>query len=294
MIKIYIVFLLLLSIGSLCACDMFALLLKEGNSFSDCPDEVTTFFDFLTTRSNPSTNDDGYGIIAYREGNRRLTSDDYWYKTGNGSGYGDGNEDPLDDALAAILDADNHYFMVIGHARAASGAIGSHPFSIEGDNATFTMCHNGVINSSLRIAIMEYLGENWFEEYPSNWFGEYGYAGSFIDSELYFHYLVKEIMLAGNDVMGGVENALEETNLLGENVAGNVLRAHCSANFFFADGENLYAFRNTNSVLTSYKLSWEETDEMFGVKTQTDLTNPLVQNELICFKRDGITNSLIL
>lgn len=290
-----IILLVLLSwFGFLCGCDMFALLLKEGCSFADCEEEVNFYFDYLTTRSSNATNNDGYGIIAYREGEPRLEEGDYWYKTGTGTWYGDGEPDILDDARVAILDADNHYFLVIGHARNASVGAGSHPFRLESEELTISMCHNGVMDSSLLAVFMEYLGEVWFEEYPSNWSGEYGNIGSFIDSELYFHYLAKEIIGAEGDVMTGICNALEETDLLGESVGDVILGGGCSANFLLADGEALYGFRNSSTTSTAYKLSWEEYPGMFAVKTQTYLSNIFQQNELIAFRRNGETASVIL
>ncbi|MCF7920677.1 MAG: hypothetical protein K9N06_12260 [Candidatus Cloacimonetes bacterium] len=280
--------------GYLCGCDMFALLLKDGCSFADCSGEVDTYFDYLISRSSNTTNNDGYGIIAYREGDLRLQEGDYWYKTGNSTWYGDGTYDILDEAKIAILEAGNHYFLVIGHARNASVGAGSHPFRLENESATISMCHNGVIAATLLPAMMEYLGEIWFEEYPSNWSGVYGNVGSFIDSELYFHYLAKEIFYADNDVLSGISNALENTNLLGINISESILGGNCSANFLLADGESLYAFRNTSPASAGYRLSWAETDELFAVKTQTVLTNIFQQNELIKFQRDGVISTVIL
>ncbi|MCF7913309.1 MAG: hypothetical protein K9M99_12330 [Candidatus Cloacimonetes bacterium] len=284
---------LLLAFCSASACDMFALLLSGEENFSQYKEEVQQYFNFLISRSSSATNDDGYGIIAYRRNSTQLQPEDYWYKSGNGTWYGDGTAEPLDSALEAVLSDENDYFLVIGHARNATGGSGSHPFRIEANNRTFTMCHNGVISVVLRQAMMDMLGEFWFDEYPSNWLGEYGSLGSFIDSELYHHYLTKYIIDNNYQTMAGLQAAFSETNLLGINPSDYFLNARCSSNMLFSDGTSLYAFRNTADN-NAYKLSWQYYDNLIGIKTRDLLDTQLLKNELVQFTPQGEVNSIIL
>ncbi len=284
---------LFISAGTGWGCDMFALMLTDSGHFSDHEETVYSYFNFLIGRSSSTTNDDGYGVVAYHRDSRFLQVSDCWYKTGYETWYGDGEAEPLDDARTAILSDENDYYLVIGHARNATGGSGSHPFRLESDLCSYSFCHNGVISTVLRQAFMDYLGEFWFDQYPSNWSGEFGDLGSFIDSELYMHYLINSIFNNGNEIITGFQAALQETNLLGINPADYLLNARCSGNFLFSDGIDLYAFRNTK-LTSSYKLSWQDYDNMIGIKTHDLLITELEQNELVQFTATGEINSQIL
>lgn len=269
---------------------MFALILKEGYSFHEYETEVSEYFDFLRDRSSSGTNNDGYGIIAYKAPNEC----DLWYKTGSNVWYGNGDVDPLDEAELAIIEENSEYNIVIAHARNATGGSGSHPFVITEDENIYSMCHNGSIRSNLIEAIMQDLGESWFLEYPSNWAGVYGDAESFIDSELYFHYLMNRVFVENGIVFQGIKTALTETDLLWTNPAEELLTSRTRANFLFSDGIDLFAFRNTDPQLQSYRLSWQDKTGFIVVKTQELLNNELQKNELIKLSHDGSTVSEIL
>ena len=272
---------------------MFALMLTDDSSFSDHQETVDQYFDFLISRSSSGSNSDGYGMVAYRRDSTHLLESDCWYKTGSSTWYGDGTHDPLNDARQEIISEDNNYFLIIAHARNATGGSGSHPFRVNTSQGTFSMCHNGVISTPLRQAMMDYLGEIWFDQYSSNWFGVYGNLGSFIDSELYLHYLVKYILDNDYDVSAGLQAGYNETNLLGINPSDYFLNARCPSNILFSDGNSLYAFKNTTSN-NSYKLSWQDHGNLIGIKTRDLLDTQLLQNELIQFTSEGEVNSTIL
>ena len=272
---------------------MFALMLTDDSSFSDHQETVDQYFDFLISRSSSGSNSDGYGLVAYRRDSTHLLESDCWYKTGSSTWYGDGTHDPLNDARQEIISEENNYFLIIAHARNATGGSGSHPFRVDTSQGTFSMCHNGVISTFLRQAMMDYLGEVWFDQYPSNWFGVYGNLGSFIDSELYLHYLVKYILDNDYDVSAGLQAGYNETNLLGINPSDYFLNARCPSNILFSDGNSLYAFKNTTSN-NSYKLSWQDHGNLIGIKTRDLLDTQLLQNELIQFTSEGEVNSTIL
>jgi hypothetical protein len=155
------------------------------------------------------------------------------------------------------------------------------------------MCHNGVISFTLRQAIMNYLGEVWFEHHPSNWFGVYGDTGSFIDSELYTHYLVNSVLAADGESWQGLIAAYTREELMGVEPASYFLQARCSANMLFSDGTGLFAFRNTY-LTSSQRLSWQNYGDMIGIKTRDAEANTLEQNELIKFCGGGEVVSEIL
>lgn len=280
-------------VPSLFACDMFALIAKHGNSFSDNLELVDEYFEFLKDRSNDLANDDGYGIIAYRRQSTMLSAQDRWYKTGSNTWYDDGTPDVFDEAKDALTAPENDYWIVIAHARNATVGQGSHPFWLDTDRQTFSFCHNGAINYSVRKAVMYYLGENWFEEYPSNWSGIYDDTGSFIDSELYFHYLVYHTLAAGGDCFSAITNAFADRSVLSINISQHILEGRDTANMLFCNGEKLYAFKNTREA-SSMRLSWQDYGDIIGIRTRDELSEVIRENELVEFSGSGFEHSEIL
>ena len=205
---------------SVFSCDMFALLAKEGGTLA-LPDtsegefdDVTDFFNFIKVRSDENYQDDGYGVIYYKAGESIIRDNQKWFKTGYNTWYGDGNYDPLDDAIPEILNSDNNAVLTMVHARNGTGANGSHPFLFDYNGKTYSFMHNGAISNQIKEAIINYLGEDWFQNHDSNWFGVYPNSSTFIDSELLFHYIMESI-IHENDTFAGIKRALNNRNLFG-------------------------------------------------------------------------------
>ena len=277
------------------SCDMIALKSLEGNTISSQNtvegdyNDPFDFFNFMIERSDSLTNNDGYGILYYKDGDVLIDSTQKWYKTGFNTWYGDGSEDPLDTAIVEIMDDSNNAVIVFGHDRNATSNIGygSHPLTFEWHDATYTFMHNGSINHNIKIALMEYLGKYWFLQHPSNWHGQYGDVNSFIDSELLFHYIMKNIIENEEDVILGISDALNNTNVGGNNLQDLFYSSSSVINFILSDGKFLYIFRNSTVNGSHHNLSYQIYDSGFiAVKTQESLENQILPNTLMIITQD--------
>lgn len=287
--KISFIVLMLITLRLSAECDMMAMIAKNGYYLSSIGSSQTAFsspehfFDFVADHSTNYSNNDGYGIIYYPEDgtfhnkngvtyhfpnngineiNRSFQS---WYLVGFNSYYSHNNESqkfPLDNARATILHSDSKAKIVLGHARNASGSYGSHPFTLRWNNKTYSLMHNGVCGYSMQLSFIDYLGEDW--EYKSNWTEQsYHY---WIDSELLFHYLMKNIIEADGNVLQGIFNALNRNYEIWNGLKNqNYMN---STNFVLSDGENLYAFRNAGGAGSYYRMFYRDLGGFYGIKTQ--------------------------
>ncbi|MBT4333244.1 MAG: hypothetical protein HOD64_08195, partial [Candidatus Cloacimonetes bacterium] len=304
-------------------CDMFTIIAKEGHYISGLTEEPgnfndpNDFFEWLMIRSRnttPKPDDDGYGIIYYKDdgyfyldpddlGHSELNQGDplnqAWYQIGSETYYtgGDANQKwELDTASDVILDNNTAATIVLAHARNGSGGAGNHPFrfNIDGDDKTYTFMHNGWL--TYVGAIFNYLEDlDWFDTYSSNW-GEF----PAIDSEIMFHYIMKFIIDNNGDVVAGIHDAFIQTDINGMDIKGE-LEAPVSyysstlgcytykevANFVIADGDNLYLFRNSPSAAhgntfidTMHVLSYTIQDEFTAVKTYCSWQDDVVRSAL--------------
>ncbi|MDP8203906.1 MAG: T9SS type A sorting domain-containing protein, partial [Candidatus Tenebribacter mawsonii] len=202
------------------------------------------------------------------------------------------NPDPLNAAEIAIEDDNNDVSIVLGHDRKSSTAIGNHPFRFQYDtNTTFQFMHNGGINNNIKSALYTELGgSTWFTDHPSNWITNYTSYTNFIDSEILFHWIMKNIIENNGDILAGIQAALTATvgsiNLENEfrfpyNSWQNVV------NFVLTDGETLYVFRNAFDSWSHHLLSWEENvNNSYTIKTQSELSTSINQFDLVKITRD--------
>ncbi|MDO9577978.1 MAG: FlgD immunoglobulin-like domain containing protein [Candidatus Cloacimonadales bacterium] len=324
--KIILVTLLMLCVSVVFAdCDMAAMIAKAGYSIStlntgsgsyDDPDE---FIDFLIAYSSASTNPDGYGV-TYIDGNgifptinttscslnfysaqawyvtaQNINSNNYYYNLYTG---------PMEAARDAIkLDA-NDVAIVLGHDRRSDTAKGNHPFRFIYDiNTTFQFMHNGGIDNDIKLALYTELGgSNWFSlsNHPSNWWNTNNgnpACNQLIDSEVLFHWIMKNIMESNGDILSGVQKALTATIPVtgGEIDLEEEFRTpyyidpvwHNVVNFVLTDGETLYLFRNGGNSWDHHLLSWQENDNnSYTVKTRSELDNGLDQFDFVILSRD--------
>ena len=276
------------------ACDMMALISLNGHSISDLPEieggynDPFDFFDYMKERSDSLLNNDGYGILYYKDAETILDTTQIWYKIGHHRWYGDGTEEPLDTAIVEIMNENNHPVIVLGHDRNGSTGHGSHPFTFEWQNTTYTFMHNGTVSSYIKQAMMNFLGEEWFNRHPSNWNGQFGNLNSFIDSELFFHYIMKFVLENNGDIIAGIYQALNHTNVEGLNLQEELSDGSPAINFIMSDGISLFIFRNTSLNGDSHNLSYERIRTGFyGIKTQSSLENQIPTNSLVIISRTG-------
>ena len=275
------------------ACDMMALISLSGYTISEQTEipgdfnDPFDFYEFMKEWSDSLTNDDGYGILYYKDGEVLIDSTQKWYKIGNGSWYGDGSDEPLDTAINEIMDENNNAVIILGHVREAGTGYGNHPFTFELQNTTYTMMHNGWLGNSIKSALMTCLGEDWFIHNPSNWEGQYGNVNSFIDSELLFHFIMKHVISCDMNVIAGIYFALNSTDVQGYNLRELFSNGTYTINFILSDGEFLYVFRNSHINGNDHNLSYEMyNNEFIGVKTQDSLSNQILPNTLVIIPRE--------
>lgn len=312
--------LVLLLMGSiycaLSACDMSAVITKQGVSLADYHDaagdvnyiDYTNPVDYLAyvmTRSNSAVDNDGYGILYYPQGSLQIEAVSYWYKyvssvTENNHVYYTGHffnplnsQDVFDDALDILVREDANASIVMCHARNASAnpfTPGNHPFRMNINNRTYTFMHNGFVSTEARTFMINETNlthNNWFDYNEPNYpnFAYSAYPSCWIDSEVLFNYLMCQIEACGFDVYSGLLlglKKLEQYMKLSTNVV----------NFVFSDGQKLYAFCSTpaSGSNSSYKLSFKlKSNEFSAVRTgiPTPTETPIGQFELVVLSRDN-------
>ncbi|MCD4817820.1 MAG: T9SS type A sorting domain-containing protein [Candidatus Cloacimonetes bacterium] len=298
--KIILVALISIIMKNLFSCDMFALISKSGYNFANQDsiagefNDIFDYYDFIKERSDSLYQDDGYGIVTYINNSGISEPIQTWFKTGYDTWYGDGGVEPLDTAIESISDPGNETNIVLVHARNGTGGTGSHPFVFEFDDKFFTFMHNGAIGNSLKNRLMQYLGETWFDDHPSNWSGIYPDYSNFIDSELIFHYIMKHI-IEQNDMQNGISVALNNRNVLGYDFYDMIFNARNVINFIISDGEDTFAFRNTYVIGSIHNLSYELINgEFFAIKTLDSSEHTIQQYEMVKFNGTDAPESLFV
>ncbi|MBC8216258.1 MAG: T9SS type A sorting domain-containing protein [Candidatus Marinimicrobia bacterium] len=265
-------------------CDYIAMLAKKGHTIGDFEvrpgnyDDADDYFRFLINKS--SVNPDGYGI-AYYESNGEW---DAIYSTNSYSL----NPGPMDSVIEAILPGNdgeaNETIIVFGHDRNGTGGEGNHPFRYEESGKMYFFQHNGSLDnywSDMKTPIHDFLLEEykvdyWSTEYPSNWEGVPGNVGSWIDSELLFHYLMYWIAQNDGDIIEGLLEAMNQTDISGYNVRNAFeWNNQQSLNFMFSDGNGLYLFKNVDDDedYIDHYLSYRDFGDGF-VAVKSDNTIP--------------------
>ncbi len=305
MVVLTILFTFLYTTFLFAECDMMAMIAKKGHHISwldSCINDWNDpydFFQFLKDRSNPNIQDDGYGIIYYPEsGGFYFNKYDYydignqaWFKTnqdveGNWhedwTWYGDTHQhyqwvddEPLDIAENIIMENDTEASIILGHDRDGCGCNGNHPFWLELNGKYYTFEHNGYVGSLMQTFYdrIEELHPGWFYTYESNWEGDPNSINGWIDTELFFHYILANIEATGVDVIQGIYNALSYPPV---NIIGN----YCTANFILSDCITIYAYRRTYQNGNSMNLECQEHSNFWSIKTQQDAGTSLSANDL--------------
>lgn len=275
-------------------CDFGAVLALKGYIIPDIPqnddppppydDPDDFFYEFIKTCNY---NPDGYGIIYLKDKETVIPEDQRWYSP-QPYPYG-----PLDEAHQVIMNPSNHAVMVMAHARSGTGGSGHHPFTFEWNGRTYAFMHNGAITNNIKYALWNelynwYVYENdvepWFDQHPSNWNSNPGVWGDFIDTELLFHWIMKNIIEHNSSTFAGLQAALTADVRTNEPPPPSptidlydqfiVPFPTNTINFVLFDGESLYVYRNTPWDDNNYNISYKEFDSGFvGVKTQWNIEN---------------------
>jgi|GEM_PF-2012782 len=268
-------------------CDFTAVIAMDGFAVAnivngpdpfDDPDDF--FYDFIIDRSQFNLN--GYGII-HSDGDAITYEPDLYYSE---FPY-QNNPAPLDAAHAAIMDPANGAIMVMAHDRTGTGGFGNHPFFFEWNDEPFVFMHNGSITQTIKEALHDelydytgsYPGE-WFVQHPSNWVAPQNtsHFELFIDSEILFHWIMKNVIDNDGNVLAGIYAALTARI---DNGAINLRQefddnwASNKINWVLGDAEALYVFRNTDPTSLQLEYKVFDAEGFVAVKTQNDLVDPL-------------------
>ena len=132
--------------------------------------------------------------------------------------------------------------IAFGHLRRASsgckeGVPNPHPFERIEDKKTWIFGHNGSINKDL---LIELIGKDFLEENPPQVCTQ-NPPDTWIDSELYFIFILKNIEENGWDVIPGLQKAIR-TLTQRDKDQKQIL------NFFLSDGEQVWVFRKGETL----------------------------------------------
>lgn len=282
-------------------CDMLVLQNINQYPIFTMPAQIGAFNDpydfmeeFKSMANHSSGNRDGYGIVTYLNNSVNIDRNNMWYKSGFGNYFiPDNPDEPLYQVIDFLYSNEN-IAQVIAHARSATGGNGSHPFLFEANGKTYSFIHNGYIFNRSKRAIMEFLGEDWFLEHPSQWSGVFPDLNTFIDSELIFHYLMYHILQYPDSIEQALQKAFTNKSVAGVDME-YVLKFSASEkiNFILSDSNNFYVYRSTRIMGDTYNLSYQVYPGKFlAIKTGSSLENIINKNKLLQFDSQGNVKEL--
>jgi len=137
--------------------------------------------------------------------------------------------------------------IIVAHVRkATSGCQGDvpnpHPFKRDKNGKHWLFGHNGTLDKNLLLGL---IGTDYFNENLPNTC-TYDPPDSWVDSELYFIFLLKHIENNNWDVEKGIKTAITELETL---ISGS----EEGLNFFLTDGATLWAFRKGRPLYFYYQ-----------------------------------------
>ena len=137
--------------------------------------------------------------------------------------------------------------IVVGHLREASsgcveGVANPHPFRRELDGRTWLFGHNGTIKKKI---LIELIGQDYLNAHPPTACAD-NPPDSWIDSELYFIFLLKKIEKNPTNVEAAIQEGLDELHT----AMGNARKA---LNFFLTDGQSIWAYREGPTLYYLYQ-----------------------------------------
>jgi predicted glutamine amidotransferase len=293
-----------------------------GSTYSN-PEDPYDYFEFLYHHSHDSNNKDGYGVISYDEKGMlppilypdvsgfipdyddesiilNNTYGQAWYlisdpEENDGIITKTGNEydPPFGNAFNHILDNETEISTILGHVRNGTGGNGSHPFCRRGPGRydeckTYSYMHNGFISYDLKLYCYNYAAEH-LTGFASQWSGVAGSLSTWIDSEVFFLYLMAYIEAADYDVLSGLHSALNNATVCDDLMNSS---SDNRMNFVFSDGDQLYLFCNYH-LNSEYRIYYKDFDNYYGLITETPSNttgwDQVAEDELVVLSRYGET-----
>jgi len=217
------------------------------------------------------------------------------------------NYEPLDEIIIpTIMNENTQAAIVLGHDRQGTGGEGNHPFRFEYNGKTYSFIQNGGLedgtsNSNMpnikEILFDELVTSDWFAEHESIWEGTTNDVESWIDSEVFFHWVMKNIIDNDNNIIAGIHEAITKTVFDGDNLPVHLDEVfsypysprydwvNC-INFVLSDGENLYIFKNgEDSNHTLYLKTTSEDFYTVNSYTASQSSTELAQFDFVVLSR---------
>ncbi len=263
-LRICVLFILLLTVwqSNVFACRLFSMIADEEISLNLDYDNPSPNYLKMNShgealQAQTHIHNSGWALLAYQNGKFNLDNGFGYVFRGNGDASSDQSGE-YNSAQFSIKDGSNVTTLMC-HIRKASSGCGSgvdetmpdnpHPWIWYEPGITYTFAHNGTIynKSQLRDLITtdwidNHGGLQTFEESGcgGDWQDSTVFSDNVIDSELYFFWLMKNILDADGDVLQGLNNALS-------NPMFQIITDDNNLNFTFSDGSAIWAFRDPRS-----------------------------------------------
>lgn len=263
-----ITILLVLSVSSIFAdCKLLGLIGLNGKSLTENYCSPDVWGDFTnpcllklkalgSNSTYPNNNPNGWALAAYCEETPAITM--LWRN----------NQEWIENTHMAINSVGYSQYMdlvtemnpriILGHVRAASNPAtvdlpDPHPFTYNLLGKEYSFMHNGTLydyspNMSVVMDLYRRLIGTNVDPPVENWLALHGlnpqqYDEHYIDSEIYFYWIMKCIDDNNGDVLSGLKTALQTISSLPNSVNNTAL------NFILSDGYDLYAYRYTGDLV---------------------------------------------
>lgn len=173
-------------------------------------------------------------------------------------GQSPANKDPKFD-LAADQVAGSGAKIAVGHIRRASSGIRNipdpHPFERSKNGKLWLFCHNGGVDKGILINL---IGAKYLAENPPSVGGN---QNEWIDSELYFIYVLKCCEESNWDVKKGITMAVV-------NICNIVPGTSETLNFVLSDGVTLWGFRKGNTLYYYHNSEYSAVASQYPASSQ--------------------------
>ena len=161
--------------------------------------------------------------------------------------------------VAARQVADSGGTVALGHIRKASSGLTNipdpHPFERFKNGRWWLFCHNGGIDKNILINL---IGTQYLAQNPPSVGNN---QNEWIDSELYFIYVLKCCEENGWNVTRGITTAIV-------NICNQVPGTGETLNFLLTDGETLWGFRKGNTLYYYYVPQYSAIASQYPTRTQ--------------------------
>lgn len=189
-----------------------------------------------TSNLYPNNNPDGWGMVWYDYSSTLISQD--WRNDIPAI------NDPLFDDAVDALEISNPR-IVMGHVRNSTNVEGiddPHPFIRRYGGRSYSFIHNGMVNTDQIFQLITSADDTWLTAYPPT-----DYDGEYVDSEIYFLWILLNIHQQNGNIMQALKSALTPIRNSNNNA---------TMNFVLSDGMDLYAYRNCGTSDTTHPLEY--------------------------------------